>query len=114
MRSSLSRTAVQSAIQRRNQSQGDGWAGEETEKLVTLDSALAVRAEWAEGVSPSWDFWIFKEEADIQVGDVLIVESIGIGVTVTRISTWPDLRGVFHHYEANTTEHELSVAELLV
>ena len=113
MSSSLSQTAVQVAVQRRNQSQADGWAGEETEVLVTIDPSIPVRVEWAEGVTPLWDFWVFQESADFQVGDILVVESLGLGVTVTRVSEWRGLRGKFHHYELVSEEHEWSVAELL-
>jgi hypothetical protein len=56
---------------------------------------------------------VFDEDADIQVGDILVCQSIDLGVEVTRVSTWPNLKGKFHHYEVNSKEHEWSVAELL-
>lgn len=107
MRSSLSQTATQSAVQRRNQTVADGWAGEATETLVTIDGSLPVRVEWAEGSTPRWDFWVFQESADVQEGDVLLVEELGLAVLVTRTSTWRGLRGKFHHYELNSEEHPL-------
>lgn len=69
--------------------------------------------EWSEGVTPLWDIWIFKESVDIQIGDVLVVESLGLGLTVNRVSTWMGLKGKFHHYEIMTEEHEWTAEELL-
>lgn len=112
MRSSLSQTATQSAVQRRNQVGADGWAGEAVETLVTIDDDLPVRVEWAEGSTPRWDIWIFDQDADVQVGDIILVAELDLAATVTRTSTWMGLRGRFHHYELNSEEHELSYAEL--
>ena len=112
MRSSLSQTATQSAVQRRNLQGSDGWAGEATETLTTIDADVPVRVEWAEGATPRWDFWIFKESVDVQEGDVLLVEELQLAVHVTRVSKWSGLRGRFHHYELNSEESPLKYADL--
>lgn len=113
MRSSLGSTATAQVVQRRNQVTTDGWGGDAVETLTTLDSELACRIEWAEGVEPRWDFWIFDETADVRVDDVLINEQRNLGVLVERVSAWHDLKGEFHHYEVVGVEHPLSAAELL-
>lgn len=113
MRSSLGSTATASIVQRRNSVTADGWGGDAQETLATVDDALACRIEWAEGVEPRWDFWVFDESADVRVDDILISEQRNIGVLVERVSAWHDLSGNFHHYEVVGIEHPLSVAELL-
>jgi hypothetical protein len=113
MRSSLGSTATAQVVHRRNQVVGDGWGGDAQETLTTLDDDLYCRIEWAEGVEPRWDFWIFDESADVRVDDVLINEQRNLGVLVERVSAWRDLKGVFHHYEVVGAEHPLSTTELL-
>lgn len=113
MRSSLGSTATSQVVHRRNQVTSDGWGGDAQETLVTVDDSLDCRIEWAEGVEPRWDFWIFDESADIRVSDVLIHEQRNLGVLVERVSAWFDLKGVFHHYEVVGAEHELSTEQLL-
>lgn len=82
--------------------------------LTTIDNDLPCRIEWAEGVEPRWDFWIFEESADVQIDDVLIQANSGLAVIVERASLWADLRGKFHHYEVVGQVHELPAADLLL
>lgn len=100
-------------VQRRNTVTTDGWGGDASETLSTIDDDLSCRIEWAEGVEPRWDFWIFEEAADVQQDDILIHEARSLAVIVERVSVWRDLKGKFHHYEVVGQVHERSAADLL-
>lgn len=79
-----------------------------------VDDALPMRAEWSEGANANWDLWVFKSSADPQVGDIILIEDadLVLALTITRVTPTTWLKGGFHHWEINTTEHEKSVADL--
>lgn len=96
--------------QLRPSSSHDNWGGDETVSLDIIDTSLGVRIEWSEGKSDDWDIWCFERTADIQDGDVLLVEDddLVVALMVERVTPTTSLKGRFHHYELMTTESELS------
>lgn len=112
MPSSLSSTATQSIIHRRNQKSADGWAGEEVEVVVEISPNIPCRIDWVEGAGNSWDVWVFEENHDFREGDIFIASSVSAPLVVTRVSSWDDLRGNWHHYEIKTDESEATVAQV--
>lgn len=115
MATSLASVQGRSTTQLRASTTHDSWGGDETVTLAVVDSALVVRLEWSGGKSDDWDLWAFGEFADIEDGDIILIEDddLEIGLMVIRVSPFRTLKtGSFHHWEILTEEHELSVAEI--
>ena len=114
MPSSLGSTATQSIIHLRNQKTSDGWAGENVDTTVEISPSIPCRVEWVEGGGKGWDIWVFEEDNDFQIGDMFITDQVPDTVLVVlRVSSWDNLKGVFHHYEIKTEESEAAVDQVV-
>lgn len=114
-RSSLASTADRSSTQLRPSSSHDNWGGDETVSLTVLTTSLPHRVEWSEGKGAVWDIWCWDADADIQEGDIILVEDddITLALDVMRVTPTSTLKTKqFHHWEVTTEESELSVAAL--
>ena len=92
----------------------DGWGGDEDVTLAQIDT-FSSRVEPVEGVGERdrWDVWIFDSTADLQVGDILIIEEIPLALTIRKSAPYTKLKGDFHHFELLVEEHVESAATLL-
>ena len=51
--------------------------------------------------------WVFEEDADVQIHDIMLLDDLGLALAVDRVAEFTWLTGGdFHHYEILTSEHE--------
>lgn len=90
----------------------EGWGGDAEIALGLLSDSLPLRHEWVEGSGEGWNLWVFEEDADVQVDDILLIDDVGLALYVTRKTEKTTLDGEFHHYQLVAQEHEQSLGQL--
>lgn len=89
-----------------------GWGGDAEVTLTLVNPSLPARYEWTEGVNDNWNLWVFVEDADLQIEDIVLMDDVGLALKILRIDEFTWLDGTFHHYELVTEEHEKGLSDL--
>lgn len=90
----------------------EGWGGDDEVVLGLLSGSLPLRHEWVEGSGEGWNLWVFQEEADVQVDDIILIDDVGLALYVERVTEKTKLSGEFHHYQIVAQEHEQTLGQL--